>query len=118
VLSNFPLASLDASLRAAGLDDLIHVACSASVVGAPKPAAQAYLAVTQALGVEPSECLFLDDEAACVDGARRVGMQAFRVDRSRAQHGLGEGSVCSLAALPTLLDVAWPGVDLPASAAD
>ena len=104
VLSNFPLASLDASLAAAGLADLVHVACSASVLGASKPAPDSYLAVARALMVDPSECLLFDDEPPCVAGARAVGMRAFLVDRTRAQHSLGEHVVCSLDALPKILD--------------
>jgi putative hydrolase of the HAD superfamily len=106
VLSNFPLASLDASLRAAGVADLVDVACSASVIGAAKPAASAYLAATQALGVEPSECLFFDDEPLCVEGARALGIRAYRVDRTRAAHALDEDVVRGLDALPEILDKA------------
>jgi len=104
VLSNFPLASLDASLHAAGLADLIDVACSASVIGAPKPAAPAYLAIAHALDAEPAECFFFDDEPACVEGARVLGLRAFWVDRSREKHSLGERIVRDLDALSEILD--------------
>jgi len=104
VLSNFPLASLDASLRAAGLADLVDVACSASVLGASKPAPASYLAVARALVADPSECLLLDDEPPCVEGARAVGMHAFLVDRARSDHALGERVVRGLDALPKILD--------------
>jgi HAD superfamily hydrolase (TIGR01509 family) len=103
VLSNFSLASLGASLEAAGLADLIDVACAATVIGAAKPAPEAYLSVTQALGVEPEECLFFDDEWPCVEGAAKLGVQAYLVDRQRVQHALTEKVVCDLNALPTIL---------------
>ena len=103
VLSNFPLASLDASLRSVDLSPLIDVACSASVIGASKPAAPSYLAVTRELGVLPAECLFFDDEAACVEGAHRLGLASYLVDRSRKRHALGERVVRDLHALPEII---------------
>lgn len=103
VLSNFSLASLEPSLHAVGLLDLIDVACAATVIGAAKPQSAAYLAVIQALGVTPQECLFLDDEEPCVVGAQAVGMHAYLVDRTRTEHGLADGIVCNLSILETLL---------------
>jgi putative hydrolase of the HAD superfamily len=103
VLSNFPLASLHASLRSAGLSPLIDVACSASVIGASKPAASSYLAVIGKLDVEPAECLFFDDEAACVEGACKVGLLAYLVDRTRQRHALAERVVRSLDAMREII---------------
>jgi putative hydrolase of the HAD superfamily len=45
-------------------------------LGLHKPDPQIYRAVCQALRVEPSQCLFLDDDAENVAGAQANGMQA------------------------------------------
>lgn len=82
VLSNFSLASLDASLEAVGLRQWIDVACAAMVIGYTKPQAEAYLHVAKELGVSPEGCLFVDDEMPCVEGARAVGMKAYWVNRN------------------------------------
>lgn len=103
VLSNFTLASLPDSLTAVGLADLIDTACAATVIGAAKPQAEAYLTVTRALGVQPTQCLFFDDELPCVQGAREIGMQAYLVDRQRSSHDLAAGVVCDLTAVSLLL---------------
>ena len=103
VLSNFPLASLDTSLRSVGLSSLVDVACSASVIGASKPAAPSYLAVTRELGVDPAECIFFDDEAACVEGACKLGLQSYLVDRTRERHALAERVVRSLDAVREII---------------
>jgi putative hydrolase of the HAD superfamily len=108
VLSNFSLASLDASLRAVGLADLIDVACAATVIGAAKPAPAAYLFTSQALGVQPAECLLFDDEIACVEGGRAVGMCAYLVDRRRTAHAFSERIISDLTAIPQILQ-AGPG---------
>lgn len=103
VLSNFGLASLEASLEATGLRDLVDVACAATVIGVAKPHPEAYLAVTQALSVEPEVCLFFDDEQGHVEGGRVAGLQAYLVDRSRSGHRLSEGVVRDLTALTDIL---------------
>jgi putative hydrolase of the HAD superfamily len=102
VLSNFSLASLDASLDAAGLGDLVDVACAATVIGAAKPDPAAYAAVLQALDVSPAAALFLDDEPPCVAGARAVGMRAVLVDR-RPAGDRAAGALPDLAELERLL---------------
>lgn len=102
VLSNFTLASLTPSLKATGLIDLVDAACAATVIGASKPAPQAYVIAAEMLDVSPDECLFFDDERPCVDGARRAGMTAYLVDRSLSRHELAHGIVCDLSAIPYL----------------
>jgi putative hydrolase of the HAD superfamily len=103
VLSNFPLVSLGASLDAAGLADVVDAAHSAATIGASKPHPASYLTVTRALGVEPEECLFFDDEAECVEGARALGIEAYLVDRARDAHALAEWVVRDLEVVPALL---------------
>lgn len=103
ILSNFSLASLDASLAAAGLADLVDVACAATVIGAAKPDPRAYEAVLRELDVAPGETMFIDDERSCVEGARAVGMHAYLLDRSSVNHGLQDGVVSNLSVLATLL---------------
>ncbi|GIV78605.1 MAG: phosphatase [Litorilinea sp.] len=102
VLSNFALASLEASLEAAGLARYIDVACAAPVIGAAKPAPAAYLTVMERLGVDPADCLFVDDEEICVEGARAVGMRAYLMDRQRPDHDLAAHILRDLTPLPHL----------------
>jgi putative hydrolase of the HAD superfamily len=53
-------------------DDII---CSAEV-GMAKPEPAIYLLAAERLGIEPPECVFVDDLDANVAAARQVGMQA------------------------------------------
>lgn len=109
VLSNFPLASLERSLEAVGLLALADACCSAAVIGVAKPARGAYEAVAQRLDVSPSECVFFDDEAPCVEGALATEMDAYLVDRRGTAGPASPRAVASLAALDTILDAALPG---------
>lgn len=103
VLSNFTLASLDTSLAAVQLLDLVDKACAATVIGAAKPTPAAYEITCHSLGVLPQECLFFDDELPCVEGGRAVGMHAYLVDRRRTTHALQEYLVADLTAIPEIL---------------
>lgn len=85
VLSNFPFVGLGPSLTAAGLADLVDVTFAAGVAGTPKPDPNAYLHTLDRLGVAPAECALVDDEIECVEGARRVGIRAFRLDRGASR---------------------------------
>lgn len=59
--------------HASAFDVMIDVA----TLDSRKPAAEPYLAVVEAMGVEPGECLFVDDLPVNVRGAEAVGMEGF-----------------------------------------
>lgn len=103
VLSNFALASLDESLAVTGLTPWVDVACAATVIGVSKPELGAYVITAERLGVALAQCLFFDDEPACVAGAAASGMQAYLVDRTLPAHDLAARKVVNLDALALLL---------------
>lgn len=75
LLSNASTGLLD-DLRVAGLADHFDAIVGSADIGVAKPAAEAYRAAARRLGVEAEACLFVDDRAENVEGARAVGMQA------------------------------------------
>lgn len=100
VLSNFALLDLRRSLAALGLAPLVDASLSAAQVGAAKPSPAAYRAIAAALGVSPSECLFVDDTRALVTGARAVGMRALHLRRAATEaEPLADDEIRSLDAL-------------------
>jgi putative hydrolase of the HAD superfamily len=52
-------------------------------IGRRKPEAEAFARVAARIGVPPARLLFFDDVQANVEGARRAGLQAFRVTQPR-----------------------------------
>lgn len=52
-------------------------------LGFHKPDPDIYRAATRALEAEPADCLFLDDLAANVEGAREVGLQGLQFTNDR-----------------------------------
>lgn len=79
VLSN-TLPSIDRTLEAVGLDDLVDVAVATCAVGVHKPDAGAFLHAADALGLQPAKILFVDDKLENVEAARALGMQATVID--------------------------------------
>jgi HAD superfamily hydrolase (TIGR01509 family) len=76
-LSNYPVwyQLIDESLHLSRFLDWTFVSC---LTGVRKPAPEAYLQAANTLGVEPRECLFIDDRRVNVDAARAVGMDAIQ----------------------------------------
>ena len=60
------------------LDELFDVAIISGEVGMHKPEEQIYRLTVEKLGVEPSECVFVDDLRENCEGAEAIGMTAIR----------------------------------------
>lgn len=52
----------------------------ATYTGILKPDPRAYAAVTDALGLAPDECVFVDDQLRNIEGGRRAGMRTVHFD--------------------------------------
>lgn len=104
VLSN-TLPSINRTLEAAGLADLVDVAVASCTVGAHKPEAQAFLAALELLGLPAGAVLFVDDRPENVEAARALGMPAALIDHT----GQGAGAVHSLDAVLGLVDGSLEG---------
>ncbi|SMB92498.1 HAD family hydrolase [Deinococcus hopiensis] len=99
VLSNtFP--SIDRTLAATGLADLVDVAVASCAVGVHKPDAGAFGAALERLGLPAEAVLFVDDLPENVEAARALGMAAVRIDLT----GQAGNAIHSLGALLPMLD--------------
>ncbi|MEW9556366.1 HAD family hydrolase [Nonomuraea sp. NPDC050783] len=76
ILSNSFVGAREREQAAYGFADLVDHLVYSHEAGLAKPDPRAYLLVCERLGVAPEEAVFLDDVAAYVTGARRVGMRA------------------------------------------
>jgi putative hydrolase of the HAD superfamily len=102
VFSNFSLPSIDASLAACGLAELVDHAWVGGAVGALKPSPASWKFVIDALSLPADACIVVDDTPANVEGARAVGMRAYHVDRTR-ETALDAGRIKDLRALESLV---------------
>lgn len=102
VLSNFPLATIESSLEAVNLLDLVDVALSSTNIGVAKPNPQAYKKIAEAMNLAYSEALFVDDTMIHIEAARTLGMHAFLLDRKQSAHDLKAGIIHDLQVLPEI----------------
>ncbi|WP_338014423.1 HAD-IA family hydrolase [Deinococcus cavernae] len=100
VLSN-TLPSIERTLEAIGLGDVVDVALATCTLGVHKPELEAFTLAAQAMQVHPREVLFVDDRQENVDAARQVGMHAYLIDLG-GQHREALHSLDELLALPQL----------------
>lgn len=89
--------SLKLTLKAAGIGHYFDCAICSDLAGVEKPDPRIYQTALDALGVQASESLYVDDYDVEADGARALGMTAFHIDRS--QQGDGKWRISSLRAL-------------------
>lgn len=68
-------SSLDQRFEPGELDHLFDVVVPSGDVGFEKPAPEIYRMTAEKLGVEPSECIFIDDIEEFVEAAKAVGMR-------------------------------------------
>lgn len=88
LLSNIGKGSLIKRFSAAELDELFDVLVPSAEVGMLKPDPEIYRYTARKLGVEPNECVFIDDREGFVTAATEVGMHGvwFRnADQTRAE---------------------------------
>jgi putative hydrolase of the HAD superfamily len=79
---------------------LFDVIVDATHTGILKPDPRAYAAVTDALGLSPAECVFVDDQKRNSDGGERAGMQVVHFNVLEPQASFDATS--RLLALPTI----------------
>lgn len=62
----------------------LHALVISTEIGAGKPDARMYQTAADRLGIAPEECLFVDDREGNLQGARKIGMRALRMNRDAA----------------------------------
>jgi 2-haloalkanoic acid dehalogenase type II len=72
---------LEATLRAAGLEDLFDVTVAADEVARAKPAPDLFLAAAERLGVAPEDCVAVEDSPSGVEAALAAGLRVVAVAR-------------------------------------
>ncbi|WP_030018358.1 HAD family hydrolase [Streptomyces monomycini] len=106
VLSNSSVANQDRKLRALGIREHFEVVLCADELGHAKPAAGAFLAACDALGLAPERVVYVGDKLD-VDaiGARDAGLGAIWVDRAGTEGAVPDGvtRIGGLAELPGLV---------------
>ncbi len=98
--------SLELSIRAMGLAEHFDSFTASAVVGVGKPDPRIFQAALDSLDAVPERSLFVDDALDEVEGARRCGLTAFHLDRTRAEPDLERRVLADLTDLIAFLDAA------------
>jgi beta-phosphoglucomutase len=85
VASSAPRANLEVIVEALGLEDYFAAVAAAEDVTEGKPDPQVFLAAAAGLGVEPSDCVVVEDAPAGTEAARRAGMRCVGVLSSHGE---------------------------------
>lgn len=108
VASSSRLVIIEAALERLGVRDRFEVVHSAESEPVGKPDPGVYLTTARMLGVEPSECVALEDSPAGLAAAKAAGMACIVVpERSVVDPALLEAADLLLPSLAHLDEVAW-----------
>ena len=83
VATSSPRARLDLALQRTGLERLVDLTVAGDEVSQGKPAPDIYLEAARLLGVDPSDCLAVEDTPAGIESAKAAGMRVIAVERGR-----------------------------------
>jgi epoxide hydrolase-like predicted phosphatase len=90
MLSNSFVGARERERELYGFEHVCDAVVYSHEEGSLKPHGRLYRIACDRLGVNPRQCVFLDDSEVCVDGARAVGMRAIRfTDNAWAMGELG-----------------------------
>ena len=84
VASSSPRALVDAGVSGSGLGECVAFSVAGDEVTSGKPDPGIYLEAARGLGVEPAECIAVEDAAAGVASARAAGMRVALVGGGEA----------------------------------
>ena len=79
---------LERTLAAADLEGLFAVTVAGDEVTRGKPAPDGYLTAARLLGVDPADCVAVEDSQAGIDAARAAGIPVLAVSRPGLRHPL------------------------------
>jgi beta-phosphoglucomutase family hydrolase len=99
--SSTPRSNLDAIFAATGLGELFTAVVSADDVTNGKPAPDVFLLAAERLGLDPADCLVIEDAHVGIEAARRAGMKVLAVASTNPLEELLQAT----AAVPSLAGV-------------
>lgn len=106
VAYGMPRAFVERDIAGAGITGLFDVLLTSVEVGVRKPESAGYLTLAKCLGVEPSQMLYVGNEAKDVIGAKRAGALAVFLDRNGTGENHGQDFTAST--LTALYEILFP----------
>ena len=80
-------------IRGLGIESSFQAIVSGREVTEGKPSPQVFLLAAERLGVEPKDCIVIEDAIAGVTAAKRAGMYCLAVTGTHPRHSLTEADL-------------------------
>ncbi len=91
--SSAPIENIKLLTKGLGIDNCFHAIISGSDVTEGKPSPQGFLLAAQRLGVEPRNCIVIEDAIAGITAAKRAGMNCLAVTNTHPRPSLMEADL-------------------------
>lgn len=92
IASSSPISIIDTTVESQGWQDVFTLRVSADTVGRGKPAPDVYLKTAKLMGVDPADCLALEDSPNGARAAVAAGMTCYAIpDRSHSEDHAFDG---------------------------
>lgn len=91
--SSAPIENIQLVTQALGINNYFHTIVSGREVKEGKPSPQGFLLAARRLGVEPSNCIVIEDAVAGVTAAKRAGMRCLAVTNTHPRTSLTEADL-------------------------
>lgn len=88
--SSAPVENIQLVIRGLGIESSFQAIVSGREVTKGKPNPQVFLLAAERLGVEPRDCIVIEDAIAGVAAAKRAGMYCLAVTNTHPRHSLTE----------------------------
>ena len=88
-----PTENIQLVMRELGIEDSFQAIVAGREVKEGKPSPQGFLLAAQKLGVEPKNCLVIEDAVAGVTAAKRAGMHCIAVTNTHPRESLMEADL-------------------------
>jgi beta-phosphoglucomutase family hydrolase len=93
IASSAPMENILLILKSLGIKDCFQAIVCGREVAEGKPNPQVFLLAAKKLGVEPQDCVVIEDAVAGVTAAKSAGMKCLAVTNSHPQHSLIEANL-------------------------
>jgi len=88
--SSAPIENIQLLITGLGINDYFQTIISGRDVAEGKPSPQVFLLAAQRLGIEPKNCLVIEDAVAGVSAAKKAGMRCLAITNTHPRTNLTE----------------------------
>ena len=93
IASSAPMENIQLIIRGLGIDDCFQAIVWGREVAEGKPSPEVFMLAARKLGVEPRDCVVIEDAVAGVAAAKSAAMKCLAVTNSHSRNSLQEADL-------------------------